>query len=68
MTLPKMQILNKIKHLLKETIEDYEENQSEIDSGHRPPCDDGSDEILEALADYASILLSQIEEEEDEDE
>ena len=55
-------LTNKIKDYLKETIQDYEENQEEIDSGHRPECEDGSDEIIEALGDYASALLSQIKE------
>jgi len=55
-----MKIVNKIKDFLKETIQDYEENQEEIDSGHRPACEDGSDEIIESLGDYASALLSQI--------
>ena len=59
-----MDTLNQLKERLNETITDYKENQAEIDSGHRPRCDDGSDEILEALADYASGLLSQIEEKE----
>tara|TARA_R100001015_G_C4484587_1_gene64027 strand:+ start:206 stop:403 length:198 start_codon:yes stop_codon:yes gene_type:complete len=62
-----MGILNQLKERLKETITDHKENQAEIDSGHRPRCEDGSDEILEALADYASVLLSQIEEREDKD-
>ena len=53
-------IQQKIKDYLKETILDSEENQDEIDSGHRPECEDGSDEIIEALGDYASALLSQI--------
>ena len=57
-----MKVVNKIKDFLKETIQDYEENQEEIDSGHRPPCEDGSDEIIESLGDYASALLSQIKE------
>ena len=55
-------IQQKIKDYLKETIQDSEENQEEIDSGHRPACEDGSDEILESLGDYARALLSQIEE------
>tara|TARA_R100000234_G_scaffold88288_1_gene56735 strand:- start:284 stop:478 length:195 start_codon:yes stop_codon:yes gene_type:complete len=54
-------IKQKIKDYLKETIQDSEENQEEIDSGHRPECEDGSDQILESLGDYASALLSQIE-------
>tara|TARA_Y100001937_G_scaffold108052_1_gene151325 strand:+ start:46 stop:234 length:189 start_codon:yes stop_codon:yes gene_type:complete len=57
-----MKIVNKIKDFLKETIQDSEENQEEIDSGHRPACEDGSDEILGSLGDYASALLSQIKE------
>ncbi len=57
----KTDIQQKIKDYLKETIQDSEENQEEIDSGHRPECEDGSDEIIEALGDYASTLLSRIE-------
>ena len=57
----KTDIQQKIKDYLKETIQDSEENQEEIDSGHRPECEDGSDEIIEALGDYASLLLSRIE-------
>ena len=57
----------KIKDRLKETISDSEENQKEIDSEERPVCEDGSDEIIEALGDYASALLSQIEKWEKED-
>ena len=56
-----LDVQQKIKDRLKETISDSEENQKEIDSGHRPECEDGSDEIIEALGDYASALLSRIE-------
>ena len=58
----KTDIQQKIKDYLKETIQDSEENQEEIDSEHRPECEDGSDEIIESLGDYASTLLSRIEE------
>ena len=57
----KLDVQQKIKDYLKETIQDSEENQEEIDSEYRPPCEDGSDEIIKALGDYASLLLSQIE-------
>ena len=63
----KTDIQQKIKDRLKETISDSEENQKEIDSEERPVCEDGSDEIIEALGDYASALLSQIEKWEKED-
>ena len=52
----------KIKNFLLETIKDCQENQEEIDSGHRPECEDGSDFALEHLQDYCEVLLSRIEE------
>tara|TARA_R100001129_G_scaffold15043_1_gene9784 strand:- start:297 stop:488 length:192 start_codon:yes stop_codon:yes gene_type:complete len=54
------EIALKIKVYLKETIQDCEENQHEIDSEHRPPCEDGSDESIKFLKEFCENLLFKI--------
>jgi len=54
------EIALKIKVYLKETIQDCEENQQEIDSEHRPPCEDGSDDSIKFLKQFCENLLLKI--------
>ena len=55
------EIALKIKVYLKETIQECEENQQEIDSEHRPPCEDGSDDSIKFLKEFCENLLLKIQ-------
>ena len=54
-------IQQKIKDYLKQQIQDCEENQQEIDSEHRPPCEDGSDDSIKFLKEFCENLLVKIQ-------